>query len=223
MTIALLLLAAIMTIVVGWLLRQTLNVAPWTEQHPIDLDRGNGALPMPTVKVGLGVFLAVATSLFALSISAYYMRMMEQDWQHLELPPVLWLNSGLLIFASIAMQWTLGAARRRQLDVVRLGLIAAGVFTFAFLAGQLLAWQQLKATGHFTPANPAYAFFSLLITLHAIHLLGGLWVWARTTVRAFRSVDVNQVRLSVQLCTLYWHFLLVVWAVLFTVLLRSHH
>ena len=223
MTTALLFLGAIMAIVVWWLVRHTLHVAPWVEQRSSEIAPTDGALPMPPVQVGLGVFLAVATSLFALSISAYHMRMMEQDWSHLELPRVLWLNGVLLILASVAMQWTFGAGRRGQIDGVRKGLIAGGVFTLAFLAGQLLAWQQLKATGHFTPANPAYAFFLLLITLHAIHLLGGLWVWARTTVRAFGSVDVSQIRLSVQLCTVYWHFLLVVWAVLFATLLLSHH
>ena len=70
MTTALLFLGALMTIIVWWLLRQTLHVAPWVEQRPGASARGDGALPMPTVKVGLGVFLAVATSLFALSISA---------------------------------------------------------------------------------------------------------------------------------------------------------
>jgi cytochrome c oxidase subunit 3 len=62
----------------------------------------------------------------------------------------------------------------------------------------------------------------LLTTLHGIHLLGGLWVWARTTVRAFRGAEVGKVRLSVELCTVYWHFLFLVWAVLFAVLLHSH-
>ena len=223
MTTALLFLSAIMAIVVWWLVRHTLNVSPWMEQTPAEVARGNGELALPPVQVGLGAFLAVATSLFALLISAYHMRMMEQDWRHLELPRVLWLNGALLILASIAMQWTLVAGRRRQMGAVRMGLSAAGVCTVAFLGGQLVAWQQLKATGHFTPANPAYAFFLLLITLHAIHLLGGLWVWARTTLRAYRSVDVSQVLFSVRLCAAYWHFLLLVWAVLFTVLLRSHH
>ena len=136
---------------------------------------------------------------------------------------MLWLNSVVLILASVAMQWTLVTARRGQMAGVRNGLLAGGVFSFAFLAGQLWAWQQLNAAGHFTAANPAYAFFLLLTTLHGMHLLGGLWVWARTTVRAFRGLDPAKIRLSVELCTVYWHFLLVVWAVLFTVLLRSHH
>jgi cytochrome c oxidase subunit 3 len=221
-TYALVFLSALMAIVVWWLVRQTLNVAPWMEQRPIDIARGDGALSLLPVQVGLWVFLAVASSLFALLISAYHMRMMEDDWTTLALPKVLWLNTGLLILASVAMQWTLVVTRRGQMDSVRKGLLAGGIFSFAFLAGQLWAWQQLAASGHFTAANPAYAFFLLLTTLHGMHLLGGLWVWARTTVRAFRGVDVAKVRLSVELCTVYWHYLFLVWAVLFAVLLHTH-
>ena len=211
-----------MAIVVGWLVRKTLNTAPWVEQRTVDMNGRDGALALLPVQVGLGVFLAVATSLFALLITAYHMRMMEADWTNLDLPRVLWLNSGVLVLASVAMQWTLVAARRGQLDAVRKGLAASGVFSFAFLAGQVWAWRQLNASGQFTAFNPAYAFFLLLTAMHGIHLLGGLAVWARATVRAVRGADFAKVRLSVELCTVYWHFLLVVWAALFGVLLYSH-
>ena len=66
----------------------------------------------------------------------------------------------------------------------------------------------MNASGQFTPANPAYAFFILLTALHGIHLLGGLLVWARATARVVRGVDLGKVRLSVELCTVYWHYLL---------------
>ncbi len=222
MTIALLFLVAIMAIVVGWLIRQTLNVRPWIEQHPIETAGTEGALSLPPIKVGLGVFLAVATSLFALLISAYFMRRMSTDWVTLAVPKVLWLNTGVLILASVAMQWTRTAAQRDQIDGVRSGLVAGGVFSFAFLAGQLWAWQQLDTSGYFAALNPAIAFFYLLTALHGLHLLGGLWVWARTTARARRVVAVGDVRLSVELCTVYWHYLLVVWLVLFALLLHTH-
>ena len=65
-----------MAIAVGWLLRQTLNTKPWIEQRTVSHVDGEGALPLPSVKVGLGVFLAVATSLFSLLVSAYFMRKM---------------------------------------------------------------------------------------------------------------------------------------------------
>jgi len=221
-TYALLFLGGIMAIIVWWLVRQTVNVKPWLEQRPIEMVHGDGALSLPPVKVGLGVFLAVATSLFALLISAYHMRMMGEDWTRLALPRVLWLNTAVLILASVAMQRTRVAARRGQLDGVKSGLIAGGVLTFSFLAGQLWAWQQMDASGYFLTANPAYSFFYLLTALHGLHLLGGLWVWARTTAKVLRGVDVSKVRLSVELCTVYWHYLLLVWLVLFAVLLHTH-
>ena len=222
MTYALVLLGGLMAVVVWWLVRQTVNVKPWVEQRSIEIVHGDGALSLPSVKVGLGVFLAVATSLFALLISAYHMRMMGEDWSKLALPRVLWLNTAVLILASVAMQRTRVAARREQLDRVKSGLIAGGALTFSFLAGQLWAWQQMDASGYFLAANPAYSFFYLLTAVHGLHLLGGLWVWGKTTARVFRGAEVGKVRLSVELCTVYWHYLLLVWLVLFAVLLHTH-
>jgi len=221
-TYALLFLGGIMAIIVWWLVRQTVNVKPWMEQRPIEIVHGDGALSLPSVKVGLGVFLAVATSLFALLISAYHMRMTGEDWTRLAVPRVLWLNTAVLILASVAMERTRVAARRGQLDRVKSGLIAGGVFTFSFLAGQLWAWQQMDAAGYFLTANPAYSFFYLLTAVHGLHLLGGLWVWGMTTAKVLRGVEVAKVRLSVELCTIYWHYLLLVWLVLFAVLLHTH-
>jgi cytochrome c oxidase subunit 3 len=220
-TISLLVLVAIMAVVVWWLFRQTLNIKPWIAQRPIANVHGDGALSLPPVKVGLGVFLAVATSLFALLISAYFMRMMGEDWTTLAVPRVLWLNTGLLILSGVAMQWTRAAANRGQIDGVRIGLMAGGILTFAFLAGQLVVWRQLNASGYFVAANPANAFFYLFTALHGLHLLGGLWVWGKTTAKVWRGVGVGGVRLSVQLCTVYWHFLLLVWLVLFALLLST--
>jgi len=216
-TISLLVLVTIMAIVAGWLVRQTLNVKPWVAQRPIG-DGPESAFSLPSVKIGLAVFLTVATSLFALLISAYFMRRMSPDWTTVAVPKVLWLNTGVLILSSVAMEWTRAAAQRGQRDGVRIGLNAAGVFSFSFLAGQLWAWQQMNAAGYFVTANPANAFFYLLTALHGLHLVGGLWVWGRTTARLWRGVEVRKLRLSVELCTVNWHYLLVVWLVLFALL-----
>ena len=219
MTFTLVFLVAIMAVAVWWLVRQTLNVKPWVEQKRLIDDRGGEGLSLPPVMVGLGVFLAVATSLFALSISAYLMRRDGADWRPLAQPMVLWFNTAILVLGSVFFQWARNAAKSGQIGGVRLGLLAGGVCTLVFLAGQVWAWQQLNAAGHYLTANPANAFFYLLTALHGLHLLGGLWVWARTTVKLQRGAAVHEVRLSVELCTVYWHFLLVVWLVLFGLLL----
>ncbi len=219
MTIILLCLAVIMAVVVWWLVRQTLNVKPWVEQRQLTAAHGGHGLSLPPLKVGLGVFMAVATSLFALSVSAYLMRKEGADWRPLAQPMVLWFNTAMLVFGSVFFQRAHSAAQSGRIDGVRLGLLAGGAFTVVFLGGQLWAWQQLNAAGYFLKTNPATAFFYLLTALHGLHLLGGLWVWAKTAVKLQRGAAVDAVRLSVELCTVYWHFLLVIWLVLFGLLM----
>ena len=164
-------------IVAWWLSKQRITAKPWLEAGPIG---DTGASPLPAAKIGLGVFLAVVGSLFALLISAYSMRMEMGEWRPAPAPKLLWLNTGVLILSSGALHWAQVAARRGKTDAVRAGLLAGGVFALAFLAGQLLAWRQLDAAGYYLTTNPAAAFFYLITGVHGLHLLGGLVALGRT-------------------------------------------
>ncbi len=221
MTFALAFLAIIMATVIGWLLRQTLHTEPWKTNDPLENQPGRGVINIDPAKVGLLSFIAVVTSLFALFLSAYLMRMKLGDWRPLAEPNLLWVNTAVLVLASVAFQWTRGAARRGQPLTVKVGLLVGGASTILFLFGQLMAWQQLNASGFFMTGNPANSFFYLLTALHGLHLLGGMWVWGRTTIRLLTGADAESVRLSVELCTVYWHYLLLVWIGLFALLLST--
>ena len=221
MTFTLVVLAIIMATVIGWLLRQTLNTQPWDANDPVENQPGRGIINMDPAKFGLLSFIAVVTSLFALFLSAYLMRMQLGDWRPVDDPDVLWLNTAILVLASVAFQLTRGAAKRGQPLTVKVGLIVGGACTILFLLGQLMAWRQLNASGFFMTGNPANSFFYLLTALHGLHLLGGMWVWGRTTLRILTGADAQSVRLSVELCTVYWHYLLLVWIGLFALLLST--
>ncbi|MCH8072830.1 MAG: cytochrome c oxidase subunit 3 [Proteobacteria bacterium] len=221
MTFALVFLAVIMATVIGWLLRQTLNTQPWEANDPLENQPGRGVINADPAKIGLISFIAVVTSLFALFLSAYLMRMQLGDWRPLAEPDLLWLNTAILVLASVAFQVARGAASGDQPLTLKVGLVVGGVCTTLFLLGQLAAWQQLNASGYFMTGNPANSFFYLLTALHGLHLLGGMWVWGRTTMRLLTGADAKSVRLSVELCTVYWHYLLLVWIGLFALLLST--
>jgi len=212
-----LILAPIGAIIAWWLSHQRLMAKPWLEVGAIGEVPGTGASSLPAATIGLGVFLAVVSSLFALFISAYFMRMQVADWAELPSPKLLWFNTGVLILSSVALQYAQVAARRGRIVDVGDGLIAGGLFALTFLVGQLFAWQQLNAAGYFLSANPANAFFYLLTGVHGLHLLGGLAALGRAADKVWRG-ELGQVRLSVQLCAIYWHFLLALWLVLFSLL-----
>lgn len=224
MSLSVAFIALLAGVVVWGLLARRLTAKPWETAGSAEEVEAGSALSLPPAKLGLLILLAVITSLFGLFISAYWMRMEHAhgDWIPLAVPRVLWLNTTLLILSSAGMQWASWAARRSQAGRVRVALIAGGALAWAFLAGQLLAWSQLSASGYFMASNPAVAFFYLLTAVHGLHLLGGLLVWGRTVSRMARSgAELIDVRSSVELCTVYWHFLLLVWLVLFAVLLST--
>jgi cytochrome c oxidase subunit 3 len=135
-------------------------------------------------KIGLGVFLAVAGSLFALLVSAYSMRMGMADWRTLPMPTVLWFSTGLLILSSIALQATVIAARRDELDGVRSACSRPGVLAgLSRRPGAGMAGAGRRRL--FRAANPAGAFFYLVTAIHGLHMLGGLVALNRTAVKAF--------------------------------------
>ena len=130
MIATLIVVALIMGALVFWLIRQTINVQPWAEEGPIGHDHAGGALSPSSAKIGLIVFLAVATSLFSLFMSAYFQRMEFGDWKPLPEPGILWLNTGLLILGSVFFQRARNAVIRNQENAVKTNLLMAGLFTF---------------------------------------------------------------------------------------------
>jgi len=221
MTFTLVFLALLMATLIGWLVLQSVNVQPWVAQAGAQ-DVHGAVLARPAAKTALWVFLAVATSLFALFISAYAMRISFVDWMPLPRPRLLALNTAVLVLASIAMQWAVYAARRRDTQGVRGGLLAGGALTFAFVAGQLAVWMQLSDAGYFVATSAATGFFYLLTAVHGLHVLGVLVGWSRTAARAWRPGSAASLTLSVEMCAIYSHFLLIAWVVLFAVLASSY-
>ncbi len=197
----------------------SLTEKPWEVQGVIaDPSDGDGEF-LPPAYLGLKVFLAVATVVFSLLMVSYADRMELPDWRPLQEPWLLWPNTAVLILSSIALYWAVVSARRHDGNGLRLGLLAGGALAVVFLVGQLVAWRQLIALGYFASSNPANAFFYLLTGLHGLHLLGGLVAWGRTMGKLRRGVEIARVGASVELCAIYWHFLLAVWLILFGLML----
>ncbi len=201
-----------------------LTVKPWvTAQGTVEYLRDRGAYSRSTTKLALRVFLAVVAVLFMLLVIAYGSRMAYEDWRPTPQLRLLWANTFMLILSSVALQWAQFSVRRGQMDGMRVGLLAGGAFTVVFLIGQVLAWRQLGTMVYFELTNPAIAFFYLITGLHGLHLLGGLVAWGRTVAKVWGDFDVAEIRQSVELCTLYWHFLLLVWLILFGLLFSGNN
>jgi cytochrome c oxidase subunit 3 len=221
---------------VAWFLIQRLQDKPWLVQGVVESSQDQGRIFSSAPHVGLWAFLFVVGSVFLVFTGAYYMRMdtahggiamgVMEAWIPIDDPSLLWLNTAVLIVTSLVLEGARQANTRQQVSTVRSLLVIACVLTVLFVAGQIYAWQ-LVAPEVMTRSNGAYTFFVLLTAVHALHLVGGLFVLTRAAARVSQDFDTsNQLAFStigqtISLCATYWHFLLLVWIGLFAMLLSS--
>ena len=200
---------------------ELLTEKPW-EKGQIESDNKHEGqtLSLSKYKVGLRTIMVVSTVIFSLFIVAYSDRMLVHDWRSMPEPWLLWLNTGIIILGSLAFHFTKLASDKNQNDKTKNGLFLVGILAYSFLIGQLLAWYQLMNSGYYATTNVANAFFYLFTTLHGLHLIGGLYFWGRTTSKFLsKNSKAEDIRHSIELCAIYWHFLLAVWLVLFGLML----
>jgi cytochrome c oxidase subunit 3 len=173
--------------------------------------------------VGVYAYFGVATVIFTMIAAAYLVRMGMQhgmehggggDWQPMPEPPLLWINTGVLVASSLAWEAATRSARHGTWERSRVMALAGGILGLVFLVGQLLLWWQYQAAGYYVAANPANSFFYLLTALHGLHLAGGLVAWARILGQMGEQAGGARVCRNLRLCTIYWHFLLLIWALL---------
>jgi cytochrome c oxidase subunit 3 len=168
------------------------------------------------VRLGLWMFLATVTMLFAAFTSAYVVRRSGSDWRHIALPSILWLNSAILAASSVALEAARLNGERERWRPATAAVLVALLLGAGFLAGQVAAWRQLAAAGVYLPTSPHSAFFFMMTGAHAVHVVAALVVltWgAVATMRGARDPRAWASRMG--LCRTFWHYLGAAWVLLF--------
>lgn len=177
--------------------------------------------------VGMVVFLASWAMLFGALLFAYgYLRTHARSWPPAGLPPLPLLpglaNTGVLALSSAALHAGLGALRRGRQERVMPAVLGAVGLGLVFVAGQVLLWRGLGAAGLALGGTGPYgSVFYALTGLHALHVAVGLWGLFGVAWRVRAGAGVQGGALTparhgpFRLWAMYWHFVGVVWLVLF--------
>ncbi len=178
----------------------------------------HGAVAQRTYLTGLTMGLAAILMFFMALVSAFIVRQgLSNDWRAFALPPILWVNTAILLASSFTIEASRRKLNRGDQQGFRHWWFMTTALGLLFLAGQLIAWRQLVHAGVYLASNPSSSFFYVLTAAHGIHLLGGIvalvaiayWNWDRA--RVTRST-------ATQMAAVYWHFLDGLWIFLFLLL-----
>lgn len=176
-----------------------------------------------TALLTTGLVLAAATMTFGALITVFFIRSQGKLWGHLTIPSMLWVTTAILLASSATLE-----RGRRALHVNRqrfafrefsITLVLGG----GFLLGQILAWVQVVRSGVVLANNSHSWFIFLFIALHGLHILLGLTgvgaLAMRTKEPAGGPRYVAKTRAITLGVSIFWHYLSVLWVVLFGLLL----
>jgi cytochrome c oxidase subunit 3 len=204
-----------------------------TMKQSSQLPSSLGAGPIPvqntdpgTQFVGLVIFLGSATVMFsALFFSfALYRLHAAAAWPPPALVDVpLWMptvSTGLILASSILLEWSRRHAVAGRLAVSRKGVLGTFGLALLFVAMQCWLWSVMWAQGVTLSSGQFASFFYLLTVFHALHVVVGLGLLLYFA-RCLQTDPVWSVAVPARLITLFWHFVGVVWGLLFVLLFFS--
>jgi len=164
---------------------------------------------------GLYAFLCSVIMFFGAFTSAMVVRRgASNDWKGVPAPDLLWINTGVLALSSAVMEKARRDLRRGDRKQFNLSWTSATLLGALFIAGQITVWQQLRQAGVYLNSHPGSAFFYVGTMAHAAHLLGGWIAMAFLNIQALLFQLGPGKRTAVEIATLYWHFLGLLWVYL---------
>ena len=149
---------------------------------------------------------------FAAFTSALVVRRgLSDDWASMPKPPILFVNTMVLLLSSAALEVARRALKAGMRARFKTWWTAGTVLGLLFLGGQMLAWNELKNAGVYIASNPSSSFFYVLTATHAFHLLGGVGALAYVDVQALRLSLGPAKRTAIDISAIFWHFLDGLW------------
>ncbi len=175
-----------------------------------------------TSKQLLWVGMAGISMFFAGLTSAVIVRSAEHGWNSIGMPIWFWYSTFAIVVSSVLLIIAQHQVKRGNSPTIYIvGAFAVGLF---FLYCQIKGWEQLTAQGMYfigEGSNPASSFLYVITFAHLMHVVGGLISLFVTAIKAIQSKYTKENYLGIELTSIYWHFLDLLWVYLFVFLLYS--
>ena len=200
----------------------TLSDKPWDkEQMVVDNYHQGKTFDISNQTSAVIVIFGVSTVLFSLIVTGYlYSIPATQDTQYLLKPNLLWLNTLILLSVTYFFNKVTKDLKKNIVERVKTNLLIVGFLSYAFLFGQIFFWFQLMESGNYVSTNNYFSSFYIFTALHGLHLLGGLFFWGKvfSKINKLEKKEITNEKKSIDALSLYWTFLLIVWAMFFLIM-----
>ena len=174
-------------------------------------------------KLGMWGFLASECLFFGALISSHLLyRSRAPEGVHIPHDvydiPYTSVSSFVLLMSSLTMVLALAAIQRGDGRRLRVWLLATALLGATFVAGQVYEFTSFIREGMTIKTNPAASAFYTLTGFHGVHVTLGIVMLLSLWNLSIRGKLPRERSEVVEIAGLYWHFVDIVWIVIFTVI-----
>jgi cytochrome c oxidase subunit 3/cytochrome o ubiquinol oxidase subunit 3 len=130
--------------------------------------------------------------------------------------PFTSVSAFVLLMSSVSMVLALAAIQRNDRRGLQVWLMCTALLGMVFLAGQAFEFTEFVHEGLTLNTNLFGTTFFVLTGFHGAHVSVGVLILLSLFVRAAQGKITHEQSLNVELAGLYWHFVDIVWIVIFT-------
>lgn len=191
-------------------------------------EHGDHGAPAPrtstgvsNAKLGMWVFLASDCLFFGAYIAAFLLYRdrvkvgpKPRDVYNV---PFTSVTSFVLLMSSLTMVLALAAIQRGDHRRLRVWLTATALFGLVFISGQVFEFTEFYRKGLALKTNIFGSAFFVLTGFHGLHVtVGIIWLLSLVGLSGQGKLKTGDAE-KVEIAGLYWHFVDVIWIVIFTV------
>jgi cytochrome c oxidase subunit III len=163
-------------------------------------------------KFTLWVAIGSILMMFAGLTSAFIVKSNQTGWRDIALPSFFWYSTAVILLSSLTLQMALRSFRQREMNQYRSLIAVTLVLGAAFVVLQWLGFNALWDQNiTFRGSSGAGQFLYVIFGLHALHVIGGVIALIVMFFKAFFGSTKLYSSVPVEVVSIYWHFVDVLW------------
>jgi cytochrome c oxidase subunit III len=172
-------------------------------------------------KFTLWVAIGSITMMFAGFTSAYIVKSNMAGWQAVQMPKIFFLSTALILISSATLYVAQKVFKQRQMAKYRMLITITAALGLLFIITQAFGFAELLKQKITFSESVAGSFFYIITGVHALHVVGGVVALLVIFLRAYSSNKRYYSSTPIEVLSVYWHFVDILWVYLFVFFLLT--
>ncbi|SFD30704.1 cytochrome c oxidase subunit 3 [Chitinophaga sp. CF118] len=162
-------------------------------------------------KYSLWIAMGSITMMFIGFTSAYVVKRAQANWFTFQLPVIFWISTAIILSSSFTVQMAVKQFKNRHMQRYKQLITLTAVLGVAFAVCQWIGFMQMNAMGLPLNGPASVSFIYVIVSVHLLHVLGGVVALLIMFGRAFRTRIRTYSPVPIEVAATYWHFVDALW------------